>query len=69
MKRFVNLKIPDDFDYAGIISLSNEARQKLIKVRPGTIAQASHIPGLTPADIQLLWISIESFHNFKKKRP
>ncbi|MCR4820098.1 MAG: tRNA uridine-5-carboxymethylaminomethyl(34) synthesis enzyme MnmG [Elusimicrobiales bacterium] len=69
MKRFVNLKIPDDFDYAGIISLSNEARQKLIKVRPGTIAQASHIPGLTPADIQLLWISIESLHNFKKKRP
>lgn len=60
MRKFEDLKIPADFDYAGVLSMSNEARQKLIKVRPGTLAQAGRIPGLTPADVQLLWVIIES---------
>ena len=60
MRKFEDLKIPADFDYAGVPSMSNEARQKLIKVRPGTLAQAGRIPGLTPADVQLLWVIIES---------
>lgn len=60
MRKFEDLKIPADFDYAGVPSMSNEARQKLIKVRPGTLAQAGRIPGLTPADVQLLWVIIEA---------
>lgn len=60
MKKFEDVKIPEDFDYAAVKSMSNEARQKLMKIRPGTLAQAGRIPGLTPADVQLLWVLIES---------
>jgi len=62
MKRFENLRIPEELDYGSITALSNEARQKLIRIKPVTLAQAGRIPGLTPSDIQLLWVSIESIH-------
>lgn len=47
-------RIPADFAYGGIPGLSNEARQKLAKVRPGTLGQAGRIPGMTPAAMAVL---------------
>ena len=49
-------KIPADIDYEAIPALKTEARQRLSRVRPGTIGQASRIPGITPADIALLLV-------------
>ena len=50
--------IPSDLDYETLPGLSNEARQKLIRVRPDTLGQASRIDGVTPADVALLQIHI-----------
>jgi tRNA uridine 5-carboxymethylaminomethyl modification enzyme len=50
--------IPADFDFDGLKSLSNEGREKLVKVRPRSIGQASRISGVTPADISVLMIGI-----------
>jgi tRNA uridine 5-carboxymethylaminomethyl modification enzyme len=47
-------RIPADFDYGGISGLSNELKQKLIRIRPETILQASRIEGVTPAALLLL---------------
>ena len=58
LKKFEHLRIPEGFDYVKAPGLSNEARHKLQKVRPLTLAQAGRIPGLTPADIQLLWVNM-----------
>lgn len=49
-----NVVIPHDFDFSKVTSLSIESRQKLTKHRPATIAQASRIPGVSPADISVL---------------
>jgi tRNA uridine 5-carboxymethylaminomethyl modification enzyme len=56
LKRLENLKIPKDFDYSQVKSISTEARQKFEKVRPETIAQASRISGVSPSDISILLI-------------
>lgn len=55
-KYFENMIIPDIFDYNIITSLSTEVRQKLEKIRPNTIGQASRISGVTPAAISLLLV-------------
>ena len=47
-------KIPQDFDYQGVDSLSREAREKLSKIKPGSLGQASRIPGVSAADISVL---------------
>lgn len=49
-------KIPESIDYATIPALKTEARQRLMRVRPATIGQASRIPGITPADLALLLV-------------
>jgi tRNA uridine 5-carboxymethylaminomethyl modification enzyme len=54
--RLEDLKIPDDFDYNNIKSMSIEAKQKLSKIRPVTISQASRISGVSPSDISVLLI-------------
>lgn len=54
--RLEDVKIPEKFDYAVLKSISIESRQKLEKHRPKTIAQASRIPGVSPADISVLLV-------------
>ena len=50
------VQIPDDFDYGKIKSLSNEGREKLSKVKPRSIGQASRISGVSPSDVSILTI-------------
>ncbi|MBT3891692.1 MAG: tRNA uridine-5-carboxymethylaminomethyl(34) synthesis enzyme MnmG, partial [Planctomycetaceae bacterium] len=59
-QRLQDKKIPDDFDYDGIGHLRTEARQKLVKIRPVSIAQASRISGITPADMALVLAHLRS---------
>ncbi len=59
MKKFEHLRIPEDFSYNAVKALPNEARHKLEKNRPLTLAQAGRIPGVTPSDLQLLWVMLE----------
>lgn len=56
LKRLENLKIPKDFDYSRLKSISTEARQKFEKLRPETIAHASRISGVSPSDISILLV-------------
>lgn len=48
--------IPQTFNYEKIASLSNEARQKFIKIKPQTLGQASRISGVNPSDVQILMV-------------
>ncbi|MDR0506623.1 MAG: tRNA uridine-5-carboxymethylaminomethyl(34) synthesis enzyme MnmG [Dysgonamonadaceae bacterium] len=56
INRLENIRIIDKFDYNTIQSLSTEAKQKLTKINPETIAQASRIPGISPSDINVLLV-------------
>ena len=56
LQRLENIKIPKDFDYSKIKSLSFEAREKFKKIRPVSISQASRISGVTPSDISVLLV-------------
>ena len=56
MKRLENIHIRGHFDYSSIQSLSTEARQKLQKIDPETLAQAQRIPGVSPSDINVLLV-------------
>ncbi len=56
LQRMENIKIPDDFDFSKVSSLSSEALQKMNNIRPKNIAQASRISGVSPADINVLLI-------------
>jgi tRNA uridine 5-carboxymethylaminomethyl modification enzyme len=56
MSQLEDLIIPDSFDYKKILSLGNEAREKLNKIKPTTLGQASRISGINPSDVQILMI-------------
>jgi len=56
INRLESINIKGKFDYSSIKSLSTEARQKLTKINPETIAQASRIPGISPSDINILLV-------------
>ena len=58
--RLEHLRIPDNFDYPRLTQLSTEARQKLDRQRPRTIGEASRIPGVSPADVQILLLCIRN---------
>ena len=60
------MRIPSDIDYSAIKHISTETRDKLAKIRPVTLGQASRIGGVKPADISVLMIMIES-HQLKTK--
>jgi tRNA uridine 5-carboxymethylaminomethyl modification enzyme len=56
MSQLEELLIPDNFDYGKLSSLSNEARQKFLKIKPRTLGQASRISGVNPSDVQILMV-------------
>jgi tRNA uridine 5-carboxymethylaminomethyl modification enzyme len=58
-RRLADKRIPSSFDYERIVQLRAEARQKLSRIRPTNLAQASRISGITPADIALLMVHLE----------
>ncbi len=66
-KKMENKMIPETIDYNEIQSLRKEARQKLIMHRPVSVGQASRISGVSPADISVLLIYLESMKNMKEK--
>ncbi|MDE7305288.1 MAG: tRNA uridine-5-carboxymethylaminomethyl(34) synthesis enzyme MnmG [Alistipes sp.] len=56
LHRLENIPIPNDFDFSQLQALTIEARQKLGRIRPATIGQASRIPGVSPADVNVLLV-------------
>jgi tRNA uridine 5-carboxymethylaminomethyl modification enzyme len=58
MSQLEDLAIPESFDYKRILSLGNEAREKLTRIKPQTLGQASRISGINPSDVQILMVYI-----------
>lgn len=65
-KKTENKKIPDSLDYHDILSLRKEAMQKLEKIRPASIGQASRISGVSPADINVLLVYLEKYYRNRR---
>ena len=60
MDRLEKVRIPDGMDFDRILAISTEGRQKLSRIRPATIGQASRIPGVSPADINVLLVMLRT---------
>jgi tRNA uridine 5-carboxymethylaminomethyl modification enzyme len=56
IQRLEEIKLHDDFDYSRLTSISSEAREKLARIRPNTIGQASRISGVNPSDVAILLV-------------
>lgn len=59
LQRYEHWRLPDEMDYANVVGLSNEVREKLRAQRPETVGQASRIPGVTPAAVSLLLVHLK----------
>lgn len=59
LQRYEHWRLPDEMDYANVLGLSNEVREKLRAQRPETVGQASRIPGVTPAAVSLLLVHLK----------
>ena len=57
--KYEELKFPGDFPFESVYGLSAEVRDKLVRVRPGSIGQAQRIPGVTPAAVALLLVALK----------
>ncbi len=66
MKRMEEKSVPEDIDYKEIKGLKNEAREKLIRIKPGTIGQALRISGVDPSDVSILLVYLESLAKQKR---
>ena len=62
LKRLGEFRLSSEIPYDTFASLSYEARQKLMALKPGTLAQASRVPGVSPSDLQNLVLEVERFH-------
>ena len=56
MSSLEDLNIPESFNYEKLTAISTEARQKLTKIKPRTLGQASRISGVNPSDVQILMV-------------
>jgi len=56
LQRLEHIAIPTNFDYTKLKSISYEAREKLMKIQPSTISQASRISGVSPSDVSVLLV-------------
>jgi tRNA uridine 5-carboxymethylaminomethyl modification enzyme len=68
LKKLEDQSIPADFSYSAISTLRIEARQKLEKVRPASLGQATRIPGITPSTISILAVFLKRYTNVKETR-
>lgn len=69
LERMESREIPDSFDYSRVQGLKKEAREKLIRIRPGTIGQAMRISGVDPSDISIVMVHIEALSRRGKNVP
>jgi tRNA uridine 5-carboxymethylaminomethyl modification enzyme len=58
LREHADFALDPELPYADFLTLSHEAREKLLEVQPGTLAQASRIPGVSPADLQNLILEV-----------
>ncbi|MGG1550901.1 tRNA uridine-5-carboxymethylaminomethyl(34) synthesis enzyme MnmG [Paenibacillus ferrarius] len=68
LRKMEKKKIPDDIEYADIHGIASEAKQKLSKIRPISIGQASRISGVTPSDISILLVYLEHYNRVTAAR-
>jgi tRNA uridine 5-carboxymethylaminomethyl modification enzyme len=68
LKKMEKKQIPLDIDYVNVYGLASEAKQKLSKIRPLNLGQASRISGVTPADISILLVYLEQYYKVKAAR-
>lgn len=66
VKRLENTPIPENFDYAPLNGLRLEAREKLARIRPVSLAQAGRIPGVSPADMAVLSVAVEAANRARR---
>ena len=59
MEKLEKKRLPPDLDYRQLRGLSREAQDKLAQVQPQTLGQAARVPGVTPADVSVLWVCFE----------
>jgi tRNA uridine 5-carboxymethylaminomethyl modification enzyme len=62
------MKIPECFDFSAVHGLSNELKEKLLKIRPGSLGQASRMDGMTPSAISVLMIALKALEKKSRKQ-